>query len=175
MNFTRVFHCRLLFRLFLCPLFPAPKAIHSAEFHSYIPFTSSISFISCLFHTLFPSTTHYGTHISFIFFHLQTLCRHNRGGLQRHSLQRNNMTEKTDNSNSVNELSLYRHRTVSGRRCRLRVLNPESHLCFRHAQLRQKKRRAEHLSCDLAGQLTQFTSAPAINSFLSHPLLLHPH
>ncbi len=85
------------------------------------------------------------------------------------------MIEKTDNSNSVNQLSLCRHRTVSGRRCRLRVLNPESHLCFRHAQLRQKKRRAEDLACDLAGQLTEFTSAADINSFLSRLLLLQAH
>src|SRR6266851_529555 len=94
------------------------------------------------FRTLFASAAHNGTRIPLLFFHLQTLCRHNRGALQRHTLQRNNMIEKTDNSNSVNQLSLCRHRTVSGRRCRLRVLNPESHLCFRHAQLRQKKRRA---------------------------------
>jgi len=85
------------------------------------------------------------------------------------------MTEKTDNSNSVNELSLCRHRTVSGRRCRLRVLNAESHLCFRHTQLRQRKRRAEDLACDLAGQLTEFTSAADINSFLSWLLLLEAH
>jgi len=85
------------------------------------------------------------------------------------------MIEKTDNSISLNELSLCRHRTVSGRRCRLRVLNPESHLCFRHAQLRQKKRHAEDLACDLAGQLTEFTFAADINSFLSRLLLLEAH
>src|SRR5713226_6952952 len=127
------------------------------------------------FRTLFASAAHNGTRIPLLFFHLQTLCRHNRGALQRHTLQRNNMIEKTDNSNSVNQLSLCRHRTVSGRRCRLRVLNPESHLCFRHAQLRQKKRRAEDLACDLAGQLTEFTSAADINSFLSRLLLLQAH
>ncbi len=85
------------------------------------------------------------------------------------------MTEKTDNSNSVNELSLCRHRTVSGRGCRLRVLNAQSHLCFRHAQLRQKKRHAADLAGDLAGQLTEFTSAADINTFLSRLLLLQAH
>ncbi len=85
------------------------------------------------------------------------------------------MIEKTDNSNSLNELSLCRHRTVSGRRCPLRVLIPESHLCFRHAQLREKKRDADELACDLAGQLTEFTSAADINSFLSRLLLLEAH
>src|SRR6266852_489890 len=125
--------------------------------------------------TLFPSTAHHGTCIPFLFFHLQTLCRHNGGGVQRHSSQRINMIEKTDNSISLNELSLCRHRTVSGRRCRLRVLNAESHLCFRHAQLRQKKRHAEDLACDLAGQLTEFTFAADINSFLSRLLLLEAH
>jgi hypothetical protein len=82
------------------------------------------------------------------------------------------MIEKTDNSNFVNELSLCRHRTVSGRRCRLRVLNLESHLCFRHAQLRQKKRHAADLAGDLAGQLTEFTTAADLNTFLSRLLLL---
>jgi hypothetical protein len=38
------------------------------------------------------------------------------------------MIEKTDNPNFVNELSLCHHRTVSGRHCRLRHLNPQSHL-----------------------------------------------
>jgi hypothetical protein len=85
------------------------------------------------------------------------------------------MIEKTDNSNFANELSLCRHRTVSGRRCRLRVLNPESHLCFRHAQLRQKKRHAADLAGDLAGQLTEFTTAADLNTFLSRLLLLQAH
>jgi hypothetical protein len=85
------------------------------------------------------------------------------------------MIEKTDNSNFVNELSLCHHRTVSGRRCRLRVLNPESHLCFRHAQLRQKKRHAADLAGDLAGQLTEFTTAADLNTFLSRLLLLQAH
>jgi hypothetical protein len=85
------------------------------------------------------------------------------------------MIEKTDNSHFVNELSLCHHRTVSGRRCRLRVLNPESHLCFRHAQLRQKKRHAADLAGDLAGQLTEFTTAADLNTFLSRLLLLQAH
>jgi hypothetical protein len=85
------------------------------------------------------------------------------------------MIEKTDNSNFVNELSLCHHRTVSGRRCRLRVLNPQSHLCFRHAQLRQKKRHAADLAGDLAGQLTEFTTAADLNTFLSRLLLLQAH
>ncbi len=85
------------------------------------------------------------------------------------------MIEKTDNSSFVNELSLCHHRTVSGRRCRLRVLNPQSHLCFRHAQLRQKKHHAADLADDLAGQLTEFTSAVDINTFLSRLLLLQAH
>ena len=85
------------------------------------------------------------------------------------------MIEKTDNSNFVNELSLCHHRTVSGRRCRLRVLNAQSHLCFRHAQLRQKKRHAADLAGDLAGQLTEFTTAADLNTFLSRLLLLQAH
>jgi hypothetical protein len=85
------------------------------------------------------------------------------------------MIEKTDNSNFVNELSLCHHRTVSGRRCCLRVLNPQSHLCFRHAQLRQKKRHAADLAGDLAGQLTEFTTAADLNTFLSRLLLLQAH
>src|SRR5713226_10689391 len=76
--------------------------------------------------------------------------------------QRINMLEKTDNSNSLNELSLCRHRTISGLCCRLPVRNAESHLCFRHAQFRQKKRHAVDLAYDLAGQLSEFTSAADI-------------
>ena len=154
------------------PPSPLSQAIHFSEFHSC---TSLISFISCFFHTLLPSASRNDPRISFIFFRLQTLCRHNRGALQRLARQRINMIENADNSNSLNELSRCRHRTVSGRRCRLRVLSAESHLCFRHAQLRQKKRHDADLACDLAGQLAEFTSAADINSFLSRLLLLEAH
>ncbi len=85
---------------------------------STLNFSPRNSFISFSLRTLFPSTRHGASCNFFLFFHLQTLCRHNRRGLPRHIFKRFNRIEKTDNSNFVNELSLCRHRTLSGRRCR---------------------------------------------------------
>jgi hypothetical protein len=85
------------------------------------------------------------------------------------------MIEETNKPNAVKDSPFCRHRTVAGRRCRLRALNLQSRLCFRHSQLRQQKLSAADLSADLLGQLTEFTSAGDINTFLSKLLLLQAH
>lgn len=82
------------------------------------------------------------------------------------------MTIKSANSNSINELSRCQHRTSTRRRCRLRVVDAHSGLCFRHAQLQLQKLEVPDLSPDLVGTLTGFTSAADINQVLSKLLIL---
>ena len=82
------------------------------------------------------------------------------------------MTHKSANSNSLNESSRCQHRTASKRRCRLRVVDAHSGLCFRHAQLRLQHLEVPDLSSDLVGNLTDFKSAADINQVLSKLLIL---
>lgn len=108
------------------------------------------------------------------------------------------MTHKSANSNSTNEpehptrmrvlpalsavegsedpeskgAARCQHRTSTGRRCRLRVVDAHSGLCFRHAQLHLQHLEVPDLSPDLVGTLTGFTSAADINRVLSKLLIL---
>jgi hypothetical protein len=87
------------------------------------------------------------------------------------------MTRESPNSHSVNDLSRCQYRTRTGRRCRFRVADPVSPLCFRHFALSAAKgiqfgHHATDLSPELVGQLTEFKSAVDINRVLSNLLLL---
>jgi hypothetical protein len=85
------------------------------------------------------------------------------------------MKQHTPASSSTDLSSRCRHYTVDGRRCRLRVLDPRSGLCFRHAQLQEAHSASDgdqDLSALLTAGLTDFKSAVPINNFLSR-LLLH--
>jgi hypothetical protein len=87
------------------------------------------------------------------------------------------MTRESPNSHSVNDLSRCQHRTRTGRRCRFRVADPDSPLCFRHFALSAAKgfqlsHQTADLSPELVGQLTEFKSAVDINHVLSNLLLL---
>jgi hypothetical protein len=82
------------------------------------------------------------------------------------------MTHKSANPCFINDSSRCQHRTPSRRRCRLRVVDSRSGLCFRHAQLRLQRLEVPDLSSDLLGQLSQFTSAADINQVLSKLLIL---
>ncbi len=81
------------------------------------------------------------------------------------------MTHKSANPNAIND-PIRCHRTSTGRRCRLRVVDPHAGLCFRHAQLRLEHLEIPDLSPDLVGSLTGFTSAADINQVLSKLLIL---
>ena len=68
-----------------------------------------------------------------------------------------------------------RHFTADGRRCRLAVLDPRSHLCFRHSALLaapQPQNDSEDLSAELLPELSQFNSGIDINKFLARLLIL---
>ncbi len=80
------------------------------------------------------------------------------------------MNKKTPNSTT--DSSRCQQRTATARRCRLRVLDASSRLCFRHAQLQQQKREVADLAPDLLGELVSFQSASDINQVLSRLLLL---
>ncbi len=82
------------------------------------------------------------------------------------------MNKKTPNSCSTNDSPRCQHRTATGRRCRLRVLDASSQLCLRHAHLQQQKREVADLAPDLVGELVRFQSASDINQVLSKLLLL---
>ncbi len=95
------------------------------------------------------------------------------------------MTHKSANSNSTNDSSRLAqsgakgaarcaHRTPAGRRCRLRVVDAPSGLCFRHPQLRHQHLEVADLAPDLVGELLEFTSAAQINQVLSRLLILLP-
>jgi len=82
------------------------------------------------------------------------------------------MTHEPANPSFINESSRCQHHTASKRRCRLRVVDSHSGLCFRHAQLHLQHLEVPDLSPDLVGQLSQFTSAADINHVLSKLLVL---
>jgi len=82
------------------------------------------------------------------------------------------MNEHTTNSISINHLPHCRHRTRTGRLCRLPALDAHSGLCFRHASLRDRQIDDGDLSAALLGSLTGFNSAADVNGFLSKLLFL---
>jgi hypothetical protein len=82
------------------------------------------------------------------------------------------MNDKTANSRSINDSARCQHRTATGKRCRLRVTDTSSGLCFQHASRGLHLLDSADLRSALAGELTEFNSAADINGFLSR-LLLH--
>ncbi len=80
--------------------------------------------------------------------------------------------KSVSNSVSVNDPGRCQHRTISGKRCRLRVVDSRSGLCFRHASLRTQVAPATNLRSILAGDITEFEDAHSVNRFLSKLLLL---
>jgi hypothetical protein len=80
------------------------------------------------------------------------------------------MNPTNNKPTAINDSRICRHRTRTGRRCRLPV-SENSALCFRHAALRQ----THSVDADLASafpQLSEFRSAVVINEFLSKLLAL---
>src|SRR5579859_1607937 len=82
------------------------------------------------------------------------------------------MNKSSANSNIINDSARCQHRTASGKRCRLRVIDPGSGLCFRHSAKQSEFLHAADLRSVLAGKLTQFECAHDVNKFLSSLLLL---
>ncbi|MBZ5701102.1 MAG: hypothetical protein LAN84_04585 [Acidobacteriia bacterium] len=83
------------------------------------------------------------------------------------------MRKEHSTSSSAND-SRCRHFTREGRRCRLRILNPHSGLCFRHAGLQDQHSDAadSDLTAAFSGLLNDFHSAAQINDFLSKLVVL---
>ena len=83
------------------------------------------------------------------------------------------MKKEHSKSFSAND-SRCRHFTREGRRCRLRILNPHSGLCFRHAGLMDQQSDAAEsdLTAAFSGLLTEFNSASQIHDFLSKLVVL---
>jgi hypothetical protein len=86
------------------------------------------------------------------------------------------MTREATKPNSINH-SRCRHFSASGRRCRLRVLDTRSNLCFRHSALiaavsQPPQDDSIDLSPELLPQLSEFDSAVDINQFLARLLVL---
>ena len=83
------------------------------------------------------------------------------------------MRKEHSKSSSAND-SRCRHFTREGRRCRLRILNPHSGLCFRHAGLQDKQSEAadSDVTAAFSGLLSDFKSAAQINDFLSKLVVL---
>jgi hypothetical protein len=69
-----------------------------------------------------------------------------------------------------------RHFTVGGARCRLRILDTRSHLCFRHSALvaaaQSPQNDSEDLSAELLPELSQFSAGTDIRQFLARLLTL---
>src|SRR5208282_3378537 len=65
------------------------------------------------------------------------------------------------------QLPRCRHFTSKGRHCRLRVVDPNSTRCFRHARPASAEPDSIDLSPDFDGQLSEFKSASQINDFLA--------
>src|SRR6266852_1497498 len=100
-------------RIFL-PVFPIPFRFNS-------------------FRTLSPSAAHNAICISFLFFHLQILCRHNGGGLQRHSFQGIDVMAKTDSSKPLTSSRSHLSLTRSWKQHTFR------HQCARESSLNEKQ------------------------------------
>ncbi len=82
------------------------------------------------------------------------------------------MTKSFPNSSIINDSARCQHRTTSGKRCRLRLIDPRSGLCFRHSSQKSELLHASDGRSTLAGELTQFECAHDVNKFLSNLLLL---
>jgi len=65
-----------------------------------------------------------------------------------------------------------RHRSPSGRRCRMAVSDPQSSLCLRHAALLLNGRDSTNLAAILIGDVQEFRSAIDINRCLGGLLKL---
>lgn len=81
-------------------------------------------------------------------------------------------SKSVSHSVSVNDPNRCQHRTATGKRCRLRIVDPRSGLCFRHSSLASEAAKAADLRTILAGDVTQFEDASSVNKFLSNLLLL---
>ena len=82
------------------------------------------------------------------------------------------MSQQSTKPNSTNHLRC-RYSTVDGRRCRLRVMDAQSGLCFRHVRLNQSHASAhdpEVLAAELLGSIEDFQTAEAVNLFLGNLL-----
>ena len=82
------------------------------------------------------------------------------------------MSQQSSKPRSTNH-SRCRYSTVDGRRCRLRVLDDQSGLCFRHVRLNQSQASApdpEALAAELLGSIEDFQTAEAVNLFLGNLL-----
>ncbi len=80
--------------------------------------------------------------------------------------------KSVSNSVSVNEPSRCQHRTSTGKRCRLTLVDSRSGLCYRHAALHSEAAKAANLRATLAGDIAQFEEAYEVNKFLSNLLIL---
>ncbi len=82
------------------------------------------------------------------------------------------MTTSSSNSRLINDSARCQHRTSTGKRCRLRVVDSRSGLCFRHASQASSRLDEANLRSALADDVTEFQSAHDINEFLSRLLLM---
>src|SRR5205807_5810682 len=78
------------------------------------------------------------------------------------------MNHSSVNSHAINDSARCQHRTTFGKRCRLRVIDPRSGLCFRHSSKQSELPHAADLRSILAGELTQFECAHDVNKFFSN-------
>jgi hypothetical protein len=81
------------------------------------------------------------------------------------------MNASSDNSNSFNESTRCQHRTPSGKRCRLQVVDALSGLCLRHGSQRLVTPDT-NLRAALVGDLEDFKSAENVNEVLGRLLVL---
>jgi hypothetical protein len=81
------------------------------------------------------------------------------------------MNDQTTNASSPKGPRC-RHYTDRGRRCQLPVLEARSGYCFRHAEPQPAPSDSVDLSAELIGELPDFESAVAINTFLTNLLTL---
>ena len=82
------------------------------------------------------------------------------------------MNHSSSNPHAINDSARCQHRTASGKRCRLRIVDAGSGLCFRHSSQKSELLHARDLRATLAGDVTQFECAYDVNKFLSNLLLL---
>jgi len=71
----------------------------------------------------------------------------------------------------INDLGRCQHRTITGKCCRLRVVDSRSSLYYAPLQFGAGK--TADLRAALAGQTTQFEDAQEVNKLLSNLLILH--
>ena len=80
--------------------------------------------------------------------------------------------KSVSHSAPINDPNRCQRRTITGKRCRLRIVDPRSGLCFRHSSLASDAAKASDLRTTLAGDVTQFEDAQSVNKFLSNLLIL---